>query len=200
MNETYIHPTADVSDKAIVGAGTKVWHQAQVRENAVIGPDCIIGKGVYVDHDVVIGSNVKIQNNVSLYNGVTLADDVFIGPHVTFTNDLYPRSFDPEWHVLPTLVGRGASIGANATIICGVTIGAFAMIGAGAVIAADVPDHGLVYGNPARLRGFACQCGRPVTYESRKHDTVVLLCQSCGERLEVSRELYELSTRPEHIP
>lgn len=193
MSETYIHPTADVSDRATVGEGTKIWHQAQIRENAAVGRDCIIGKGVYIDHDVVIGSKVKIQNNVSLYNGVTLADDVFIGPHVTFTNDLYPRSFDPEWHVLPTVVGRGASIGANATIICGVKIGEYAMIGAGSVIAADVPDHGLVYGNPARLRGFACTCGRTLLHEATGGDRVTLVCRSCGDTVEVSKGLYESS-------
>lgn len=161
--QPYIHPTAEVSPLAAIGPGTRVWHQAQVREGATIGRDCVIGKGVYVDHDVQIGNRVKIQNYVSVYHGVTIEDDAFIGPHVTFTNDLYPRASNSNWHATPTWVERGASIGANATILCGVRIGACAMVGAGAVVTRDVPPHALVVGNPARVAGHVDESGQPVS-------------------------------------
>ena len=159
--EAYLHPTAEVSPLAAVGPGTRIWHQAQVREGARIGRDCVIGKGVYVDHHVVIGDRVKIQNFVSVYHGVTIEDDAFIGPHVTFTNDLYPRSASSDWQVIPTQVERAASIGANATVLCGVRIGAYAMVGAGAVVTRDVPPYALVLGNPARVAGRVDEWGRP---------------------------------------
>jgi len=155
-----IHETAEVSEKAVIGDGTKVWNQAQVREGASIGANCIIGKNVYIDAGVQIGSGVKIQNNVSVYAGVTVEDDVFLGPSMTFTNDLYPRAFNPEWQITPTHVCKGASIGAGAVIVCGVTIGAYAMVGAGAVVTKDVPPYTLVVGNPARPVWRVCRCGR----------------------------------------
>lgn len=161
------HPTADVSPRAAIGSGTRIWHQCQVREDAVIGRNCILSKDVYIDIGVHIGDNVKLQNGVSVYHGVTLEDGVFCGPHCVFTNDRLPRAINPDgspkrgddWALVPTLVRSGASIGAHATIVCGVTLGRWAMVGAGAVVTADVPDYGLVYGNPARLRGFVCPCG-----------------------------------------
>lgn len=167
MNPAFIHSTADVSPAASVGEGTKIWQDCQVREGAVIGRDCVLGKGVYIDAGVRVGDNVKIQNGVSVYSGVTLEDGVFCGPGSVFTNDKEPRAVNPDgslkgsgdWAVGRTLVRYGASIGANATIVCGVTIGRWAMVGAGAVVTRDVPDHGLVLGNPARLRGFVCSCG-----------------------------------------
>lgn len=149
--ETFIHPTAEVSPQATVGTGTKIWNFAQVREGAALGAGCILGKDVYIDRDVSIGNGVKIQNSVSVYQGVTVEDEVFIGPHVVFTNDLYPRADCAHWQVVPTVVKRGASIGANATIVCGVTIGEGAMVGAGAVVTRDVPPLALVVGNPARV-------------------------------------------------
>lgn len=145
-----IHHSAEVSPEASIGTGTKVWHQAQIREGASLGEQCVIGKDVYIDKGVIIGHRVKIQNSVSVYQGVTLEDDVFVGPHATFTNDKYPRADNPNWVVTPTLVKRGASIGANATIVCGVIIGEGAIVGAGAVVTRDVPAGVIVVGNPAR--------------------------------------------------
>ncbi len=154
-----IHPTADVSDKAVIGPGTSIWHQCQVREDAYIGQNCILGKGVYVDFGVRIGNNVKIQNYVSIYHGVEIEDGVFVGPHVCFTNDMRPRAINPDgtlkaatdWEVSKTLIKRGAALGANSTIRCGVTIGEWAMVGSGSVVTRDVPAYGLVYGNPGAL-------------------------------------------------
>ena len=150
-----IHPTAEISDEATIGERTRIWRQVQVREGASIGEDCILGKGVYIDARVKIGSRVKIQNHVSVFEGVTLEDGVFVGPHVCFTNDLFPRAITREgalksaddWTITPTLVKYGASLGAAAVIRCGVTIGEFALVGAGAVVTHDVPPHTLVLGN-----------------------------------------------------
>lgn len=149
-----IHPTAEVSPQCEIGEGTSIWHQSQVRELAQIGMNCIIGKGVYIDAGVVIGDNVKIQNYVSVFHGVTLEDGVFVGPHVCFTNDLRPRAINPDgtlkggddWTLTNTLIRRGASLGANATVRCGVTIGEWAMIGSGSVVTQDIPDFGLAWG------------------------------------------------------
>lgn len=153
LPDYYVHPTAEVSSKATIGKGTKIWNQAQVREGAIIGDDCIISKGVYIDAGVIIGSRVKIENYVSVYRGVTINEDVFIGPHVTFTNDLRPRAFNHNWNPVGTLVERGASIGAGAVIVCGVTLGKYCMVGAGSVVTKDVPPYALVVGNPARFIG-----------------------------------------------
>lgn len=160
------HSSAEIAPGAKIGAGTRVWRQAQVREGAVIGRDCVIGKDVYIDRDVVIGDRVKIQNGVSVYRGVTLEDDVFVGPGAVFTNDLYPRAFSSDWQVVPTRVKKGASIGANATVICGVTIGEYALIGAGAVVTRDVPPYSLMLGNPARAAGRVDEAGRRVAGEA----------------------------------
>jgi len=151
--QLFKHPTAIVESENI-GEGTKIWHFVHVREGTKIGRDCIVGKSAYIDLDVEIGDRVKIQNFVSVYKGVKIEDDVFIGPAVTFTNDLYPRA--DEWgedKITRTVVKRGASIGANSTVICGVTIGEYAMVGAGSVVTKDIPPFTLVYGNPARVRG-----------------------------------------------
>ncbi len=158
----HVHETAEVAEEAEVGDGTYVWHQAQVREGARIGRNCRLGKGVYIDKNVIVGDNCKIQNGATLYDGVALGDRVFVGPHVVFTNDPYPRAQPNDWEVVPTRVKMGASLGANATILCGITIGSYAVVGAGAVVTQDVPDHALVVGNPARQRGFVCHCGRPL--------------------------------------
>jgi acetyltransferase-like isoleucine patch superfamily enzyme len=172
MNEqaVRIHPTADVAASAVIGPGTSIWNQAQVREEARIGADCVIGKNAYVDAGVVIGDRVKVQNNVSLYHGVTVEDGVFIGPHVCFTNDKVPRAInrdgslktDADWVVSPTLVRSGAALGANSTILPGVNIGRWAMVGSGSVVTHDVADYELVVGNPARRVGSVCSCGEPL--------------------------------------
>lgn len=153
------HESAEVSPVAQIGENTRIWNQVQVREGVQIGSDCIIGKDVYIDRDVKIGSRCKIQNGVSIFFGVEIEDDVFLGPHMTFTNDLVPRAFNKNWEVTPTLVKRGASIGANATVVCGVTIGEYAMVGAGAVVVKEVEPYSLVVGNPAKSIGWVCQCG-----------------------------------------
>ena len=160
MNEVFIHPTANVSDDAVIGAGTKIWINSQIRENTRIGENCIISKDTYIDTGVAIGANVKIQNGVSVYHGVTIEDDVFVGPNVSFTNDKVPRAFNESWEITETQVEKGASIGANATIVCGIKIGRYAMIGAGSVVIEDVPDYTLVVGNPARIIGKVCECGQ----------------------------------------
>jgi acetyltransferase-like isoleucine patch superfamily enzyme len=182
MSDVFIHPLAVVDDGAQIGKGTKVWHFAHVRGTAVIGQNCILGKGVYIDAEVEIGSNVKIQNGVSVYQGVTVEDDVFLGPHMTFTNDLYPRAFVESWEVSKTLVKRGASIGAHATIISNITLGEYCMIGSGAVVTKDVPAHGLVMGNPAYLAGFVCKCGQSLQKEgNRTKELVTFQCSKCKE-------------------
>jgi len=190
-DDIYIHPTADVSPRATLGPGTKVWHQAQVREGAVLGRNCILGKGAYVDFDVQIGDNVKIQNRASVYHGVTLESGVFVGPHAIFTNDKMPRAINPDgslksdddWELGHILVKEGASIGAGAIIVTGVTIGRFAMVGAGAVVTKDVPDYGLVYGNPAHVHGYVCPCGHNL--EDTGNGTL-WRCPACGREIEIS--------------
>lgn len=161
-SKVYIHPSADVSDKAIIGGGTKVWINAQIREHAVIGNGCILSKDVYIDHGVRIGDRCKIQNSVSIYNGVTIGDDVFVGPNVAFTNDRVPRAFNTDWRVTETKVETGASLGANSTIVCGVTIGEYAMVAAGSVVTKDVPPYTLVIGNPARPVGKIDKMGNRI--------------------------------------
>ncbi|MCB0187006.1 MAG: N-acetyltransferase [Caldilineaceae bacterium] len=180
MTAIFVHPTAEVSLQATIGQATKVWHHAQIREGAVIGEECIIGRDVYVDADVRIGCRVKIQNSALIYRGVTLADGVFVGPRACLTNDRYPRAITPggmlkgiaDWEQGEIVVGYGASIGAGAVIVTGVTIGAFAMIGAGAVVTHDVPPHGMVVGVPARLVGFVCACGKPLSQRESSAGTV----------------------------
>jgi len=161
-NNIYIHESAEVHDDAEIGNGTKIWINVQIRENAAIGSECIISKDVYIDESVTIGNRCKIQNSVSVYKGVSIADDVFVGPNACFTNDLVPRAFNHDWEITQTIVNEGASIGANATIICGVNIGKFSMIGAGAVVTKDVPDFALVVGNPAKVIGKVDKNGRRV--------------------------------------
>ena len=166
-----VHPSAEVSREAEIGDGTSVWHWAQIREGARIGQDCNIGKDVYIDADVLVGDHCKIQNFATLYKGLRVGDRVFIGPHACFTNDPYPRAVSPDWQIVPTTVEDGASIGANATILCGLTIGRSAMVAAGAVVTKSVPPQALVAGVPAKVIGWVCECGRPLDQDMRcSHD------------------------------
>lgn len=183
-----IHSTAIVEEGAHLGPGTRVWHYAHIRAGAVIGRNCVLGKDVYVAEGVRIGDNVHIQNGVSVYNGVTLEDEVFIGPHVNLTNDRYPRANSQDWEPVPTLVRKGASIGAGATILCGTVIGRYAMVGAGSVVLYDVPEHTLVFGNPARLSGFVCYCGRPIAVVAQDASKIVGRCHRCDRELTFSGE------------
>ena len=161
MPETYIHPTAIIDPGAVIGPGIRIWHWTHVCAGAVIGENCNLGQNVFIADQVQIGSGCKIQNNVSVYKGVTLEDGVFCGPSMVFTNIYNPRAEIRKMvdQVRPTLVKHGATLGANCTIVCGVTIGRYAFIGAGAVVTRDVPDHALVIGNPARQTGWMCVCG-----------------------------------------
>lgn len=160
MPEYFIHPTSIVDDGAEIGSNTKIWHFCHVSAPCRIGADCSFGQNVFVAKGVEIGRNVKIQNNVSVYEGVVLEDDVFCGPSMVFTNVMNPRSFvSRKSEYRTTRVKRGASIGANATVVCGVTVGSYAFVGAGSVVTRDVPDYALVYGSPARQHGWVCKCG-----------------------------------------
>jgi UDP-2-acetamido-3-amino-2,3-dideoxy-glucuronate N-acetyltransferase len=175
--DIFIDPTSQVSSEARIGHGTKVWQFCTVLAGAEIGKDCVLSHNVYVEGKTRIGDRVKIKNNVSVYECVEIGDDCFIGPGAVFTNDLTPRSFVPRKEEFKkTNVLRGATIGANATIICGVTIGEFAMVGAGSVVTSDVLPFALVYGVPARQHGWICACGEPIGTTKRDE----YRCQRCG--------------------
>lgn len=180
MADYFVHPSSYVDDGARIGRGTKIWHFCHVMPGAVIGERCNLGQNVVVMPGTRIGNNVKIQNNVSIYEGVTLEDDVFCGPSCVFTNVLNPRSHVPRRdEYRPTLVKRGGSIGANATIICGVTLGEYAFIGAGAVVTSDVPAYALMVGVPARRVGWMCQCGERLSLAGGR-----AVCASCATAYE----------------
>ncbi len=180
----FVHPSAEVEKGAVIGANSRIWHLCHVRRDARIGEECVLGRGVFVDAGVQIGNRVKIQNYVSVYHGVTIEDGVFVGPHVCFTNDLFPRAINADlslkgaddWTLTETRVQVGAAIGANSTIVCGVTIGRWAMIGSGSVVTRNVADYALVVGNPARQIGYVCPCGiRKATLEAAMN------CGNCGK-------------------
>lgn len=192
-----IHPTANVSPEATIGEGTRIWDYAKIREKAQIGERCTVGGNVYVDFGVRIGARVKIQNNVSVYHGVTLHDDVFVGPNATFTNDRTPRAaIWNEERVGLTIVAAHASLGANCTIICGTKeaprrIGRYALVAAGAVVTHDVPDYGLVGGNPARLLGFVTPSGETARERiGEGPETIVLRAKESGETIEIAKSDY----------
>lgn len=190
----YKHPTSIVeSDK--IGDGSKIWHFVHIREKADIGTNCNIGKSVYIDTEVKIGDNVKIQNFSTIYKGVEIENDVFVGPSVVFTNDLYPRSFIwTEERIVKTIVKKGSSIGANSTIICGITVGEYSLIGAGSVVTKDVPPFGLIFGNPARLKGFVCYCGKKLKKSKetkdveKKEEDIIYECD-CGKIVKIRNEV-----------
>lgn len=182
MPDFFAHESAYVDQPCEIGAGTKIWHFCHVMAGARIGRDCVLGQNVMVAAGVVIGDGVKIQNNVSVYTGVTVEDEVFVGPSVVFTNVLTPRAHISRKHEFQrTLVRRGATLGANATIVCGVVIGRYAFVGAGAVVTDDLPDFSLAYGSPARVRGWVCQCGLRLPLEASGERRGVQ-CAACHSR------------------
>jgi UDP-2-acetamido-3-amino-2,3-dideoxy-glucuronate N-acetyltransferase len=181
MPDYFVHESSYIDEGAQIGAGTKIWHFSHVMTGARIGERCNIGQNVLVSPEVTIGNNVKIQNNVSLYTGVTVEEDAFLGPSMVFTNVINPRSHvNRKDEFKATRVRKGASIGANATIVCGTTLGRYCFVGAGAVVTHDVPDYALVYGSPARVRGWMCQCGEPLTFTEQK-GMERAVCASCGD-------------------
>jgi UDP-2-acetamido-3-amino-2,3-dideoxy-glucuronate N-acetyltransferase len=178
----FVHESSYVDEGAQIGAGTKIWHFCHVMGSAKIGERCNIGQNVFVAADVTVGNNVKIQNNVSLYTGVVVEDDVFLGPSMVLTNVINPRShISRKDEYKSTVIKRGATVGANATIVCGVTLGRYCFIGAGTVVTRSVPDYGLVYGNPGRIQGWMCQCGIRLEFEPLDGQEQAV-CSECGGR------------------
>ncbi len=193
-SDFFVHDTSIVEEHCQIGKGTKVWHFSHVMPDATIGDNCVIGQNVFIGKGVKIGNNVKIENNVSVFEGVTLEDDVFCGPSCVFTNVINPRShMRRRREFKPTLVKRGASVGANATVVCGNTIGQYAFVGAGSVVTKEVPDYAMAYGNPARIQGLVCQCGAKLDFKKRK----TTKCSQCGE--EYLRKGTEGSARVERV-
>lgn len=182
MSSYFAHPSAVIDDGAKIGAETKVWHFCHVMSGARVGQGCVLGQNVYVGGEATVGDGCKIQNNVSVYDGVHLEDDVFVGPSAVFTNVRHPRAHvSRKDEYSPTRVGRGATIGANATIVCGVSVGEYAFVGAGAVVTRDVAAHALVLGNPARQIGWVCECGERLPAEQ--------VCGRCEMRHDLPGDL-----------
>lgn len=174
-NRYFVHESCYIDEPCQIGGGTKIWHFSHIMKNSIIGANCNIGQNVVISSGVVIGNNVKIQNNVSVYTGVICEDDVFLGPSCVFTNVINPRSFiERKNEYRKTVVGKGASIGANATIVCGHNIGKYAFVGAGAVVTKDVPDYCLVVGNPAKIIGYVCKCGNKLNINDD-----IYICEIC---------------------
>lgn len=190
MSGFFVHPSSYIDEPCEIGEGTRIWHFCHIMKDSKIGRNCVIGQNVFVASGVVLGNNVKVQNNVSLYSGVICEDDVFLGPSMVFTNVINPRAFiERKNEFKTTLVKKGASIGANATVVCGNTIGSYAMVGAGAVVTRDIPDYALVYGNPARIRGWVCRCGEKLDFRDN-----VASCPACGmEYIKVSETRIKLN-------
>lgn len=183
MNDYFAHKTAILDEGCCIGEGTRIWHFTHIMSEAVIGKNCVLGQNVMIANRVTIGDNVKIQNNVSVYEGVICEDDVFLGPSMVFTNVINPRAFIERKHEFrPTLVKKGATIGANATIVCGHTIGRYALIGAGAVVTHDVPDYALITGNPGRQAGWVSEYGCRLVF----NEEGIAVCPESGQRYQLS--------------
>lgn len=178
----FVHESSYVDNNTKIGKGTKIWHFSHIMSDSIIGDNCNIGQNVVISPNVILGNNVKIQNNVSVYTGVICEDDVFLGPSCVFTNVINPRSFiSRKDEYKKTLIKKGASIGANATIVCGNSIGKYAFVGAGSVVTKDVPDYALVVGNPAKIVGYFCECGH------RLNDN--LICESCNKKYKKENDI-----------
>ena len=176
MVKYYVHESSFVDEEVKIGMGTKIWHFSHIMREAKLGGNCVLGQNTFVGSKVIIGDNCRIQNNVSIYEGVTLEDEVFCGPSCVFTNVTNPRSLNSvNGNYAKTLVKKGATIGANSTIVCGITLGDYCFIGAGTVVTKSVPDYGLVYGSPSKLKGWVCSCGTKIIFEKNQGT-----CPSCG--------------------
>ena len=176
MSKYFVHESSYIDENVIIGDNTKIWHFSHIMENSKIGNNCNIGQNVVISPDVIIGNNVKIQNNVSVYTGVIVEDDAFLGPSCVFTNVINPRSFiSRKDEYRKTIVKKGASIGANATIVCGHNLGSYSFVGAGSVVTHDVPDFALVIGNPARIKYYVCKCSEKMNFENNE-----FICPKCG--------------------
>ena len=203
----FVHKTAIIEDNVVIGENTKVWHFAQIRKGTKIGKNCVIGKSVFIDFDSLIGDNVKIQNHALIYHRAIIEDGVFIGPNVCFTNDKTPRAINPDgtlkkaddWQISTIKIGQGASVGGHSVILPGVTIGEFALAGSGSVITKDVPAYGLVFGNPARLRGFVCRCGKKIEQFLESDEAIVGKC-ACGLNAPIDREAYQVLQKESKEP
>ncbi|WP_236895814.1 acyltransferase [Clostridium beijerinckii] len=188
MDKNYfVHESSYIDNDVVIGDGTKIWHFSHIMSNSVIGEKCNIGQNVVISPGVKIGDGVKIQNNVSVYTGVICEDYVFLGPSCVFTNVVNPRSFiERKSEYKETIIGKGASIGANVTIVCGHNIGKYALVGAGAVVTKHIPDHALVVGNPASIIGYVCECGEKLNFKD-EHAT----CKACGKKYSKDKEKVE---------
>lgn len=176
----FVHESSYIDEPCKIGAGTKIWHFSHIMQDSIIGKNCSIGQNVVISPHVILGDNVKVQNNVSIYTGVVCEDDVFLGPSCVFTNVINPRAFiERKDEYKKTIVKKGVSIGANATIVCGCAIGKYAFVGAGAVVTKDAPDYALVVGSPARVIGYVCKCGNRLEQKNGKY-----ICGSCNKEYE----------------
>lgn len=177
----YVHESSYIDDPCEIGEGTRIWHFSHIMKDSIIGDKCNIGQNVFISSGVILGNNVKVQNNVSIYTGVICEDDTFLGPSCVFTNVINPRSFiEKKKEYKQTIIRKGASIGANATIVCGYNIGRYAFVGAGSVVTKNIPDYALVIGNPARIIGYVCKCGNSLT-----KDENIYKCKECNKEYEM---------------